>query len=101
MPSNAHETLYRRLEDVTADAREALSRDDFQKLPGIIEAQQSVMTALGEAGDCTDAGLIPLITRVRDDVNHVQQKIGEKSAEIREALGVMANKRKITKAYGA
>jgi hypothetical protein len=100
LPSDAHETLYRRLQNITAEVREALARDDFRKLPEIIEAQQAVMTDLGEVGDCADVGLIPLITRIRDDVNHVRQELGEKSAEIRSKMGVMANKRKISKAYG-
>jgi hypothetical protein len=95
-----HETLYRRLHGITSDAREALVHDHFEKLPGIIEAQQTVMAELGEAGDCKDTGLIPMITRIMEDVDNVQREIGEKTAEIRAALKVVGNKKKITKAYG-
>ncbi len=96
-----HETLYRRLHGITSDAREALAHDHFEKLPEIIKAQQTVMAKLGQAGDCKDTGLIPLITDIMKDVCNVQQDIGEKTAEIRSALKVVGNKKKITKAYGA
>ena len=102
MPSNSpHETLYRQLHGITADAMEALAHNNFEKLPGIIEAQQTVMAQLGEAGDCEDAGLIPLINHIMNDVCNVQQEIGEKTAEIRAALKVAGNKQKIMRAYGA
>lgn len=101
MPSSSHEILYRRLQGITADARTALAENDFEKLPEIIELQQMAMADLDEAGDCRDAGLLSLVTHIRDDVRHAEQEIGGKSAEIRAVLNVMANKRKITKAYGA
>ena len=102
MPSNcSHETLYRQLHEVTAKAREALACDNFEELPGIIEAQQVVMAQLGEAGKCEETGLIPLITQIMKDVCDVQQEIGEKTAEIRSALKVVGNKKKISRAYGA
>jgi crotonobetainyl-CoA:carnitine CoA-transferase CaiB-like acyl-CoA transferase len=96
-----HETLYQRLHGITCDARAALAHDHFEKLPEIIKAQQTVMVELGEAGDCKNTGLIPLITNLMKEVCNVQREIGEKTAEIRAALKVVGNKRKITKAYGA
>ena len=99
--NSPHETLYRRLGGITSDAREALAHDDFDKLPGIIETQQTVMAELGEAGECEDTGLIPLITGIMKEVCSVQQEIGDKTAEIRAALKAAGNKKKLSKAYGA
>jgi crotonobetainyl-CoA:carnitine CoA-transferase CaiB-like acyl-CoA transferase len=93
--------LYRQLHGITVNVREALAHNHFEKLPEIIDAQQTVMAQIGEAGDCKDTGLIPMISRIRDEVWSVQQEIGEKTAEIRAALKVAGNKKKITRAYRA
>jgi hypothetical protein len=100
LPSNVKETLYRRLQRITDDAATVLSENDFERLPEIIEAQQAVMVALREEGDCMDTDLVPLITQIRNDVQAVEKKIIEKNAEIRTALRIVANKRKLSKAYG-
>jgi hypothetical protein len=101
LPISTHETLYRQLDGITADARKTLARNDFEKLAEIIEAQQTIMAQFGEAGDCKEIELIPLITRLRDAVCDIQQEIGDKKAEILAALKVVGNKQKITRAYGA
>jgi hypothetical protein len=98
--SKMHETGFRNLRETITAAREALEQDDFEKLPRIMEMHGKIMTHLGRSGDCRDAELLPMMTRLRDEVKVVEQEIKRKSAEIRGELNVSKNKRDIARAYG-
>ena len=99
MLSDPHETGYRRLEETLAAAREALAKNDYELIPGILKTQEEIMAGLAQAGECTDTALLPMILRLKDEMDAVAREIELKRDGLREEMSIAANKRKIA-VYG-
>lgn len=101
MPSEPHETLYRRLVDISARIETALGDDDAGALPNLAGEHRAVMDALGRAGQPQDPGLLETVTRAHERVTLAIEAIRRRQDELGRQLGMRARKKRAISAYGS
>lgn len=99
MRSETHETLYRRLEDITHRTRSALEQDDFQAGTALIPEHREVMADLNRLGLSRDTDLLRLVEELHKQVQGVVQEIAKGRNERGSQLRMFEKKKKVSAAY--
>jgi hypothetical protein len=99
LQSETHETLYRRLADITARINSALGENHARALIGLAEEHRDVMDSLKGAGLSQDAGLLDRVKEMRDQVYEVVAKIHKQRDEVGRQLVMFERKKRISAAY--
>ncbi|MBW2641744.1 MAG: hypothetical protein JRE10_16780 [Deltaproteobacteria bacterium] len=99
MQSETHETLYRRLADITDRTQFALDQDDFQVLMGLLQEHRDVMGKINRAGLSRDTNLMKLIEELNKQVQEVVQEIAKRRKELGRQLIMFEKKKKVSAAY--
>jgi len=101
VPSDIHETLFLRLNDITTQMMTALSGEiDDGAVASMMAVHQEIMNQLAGAGDCHDPSLLPLLQKIKSGVDTVVQELELKKEHYIEKIQVSKNKRKLATAYG-
>jgi len=99
LQSETHETLYRRLADITDRTQFALDQDDFQVLMGLLQEHRDVMGKINRAGLSRDTNLMKLIEELNKQVQEVVQEIAKRRKELGRQLIMFEKKKKVSAAY--
>ena len=99
MQSETHETLHRRLSEITDQTRFALGQDDFRELMRLLKEHREVMGKINRAGLSRDNNLLKLIEEVHKQVQEVVQKIAKRRKELGRELILFEKKKKVSAAY--
>ena len=99
MQSETHETLYRRLADITDRTQFALDQDDFQVLMGLLQEHRDVMGKINREGLSRDTNLMKLIEELNKQVQEVVQGIAKRRKELGRQLIMFEKKKKVSAAY--
>ena len=94
-----HESLFRRLRDITARVKAALRDEDTEALERLALEHKTVMDKLNQAGLSTNAGLIDMVKEVSDEVREVIAEIGNRRDEIGRELVLFGQRKKAAYAY--
>lgn len=100
MRSNRHEKPFQRLRDITDRIKTALSQNEFEALPQMLESHQSIMGRLPEMGDCEEPAMLNMLLEIKTEVGTLIQEIEARKVEVRKQIRVASNKRKLAGAYG-
>lgn len=101
MPSEPHEKLYRQLQEINATVNDLLEKQDYEALPAMLDAQQTIFQDLENAGPCRDKGLLGLLVETRNRVNDTMRTLKTRRDDLAGQLKTNRNKRKLVRAYGA
>ncbi len=99
MQSETHETLYRRLADITHRTRSALGQDDSRELMGLLREHRDVMGKINRAGLSQDIKLFKLVEEMHKQVQEAVEEIGKRRNELGRQLIMFEKKKKVTAAY--
>lgn len=100
MQSDTHEKLYRRLQDVNATVNDLLEKRDYEALPAMLNAQQTILQDLETAGPCRDRGQLALLVETRNMINDTMRALKTRRDDLAGQLKTNGNKRKLVRAYG-
>ncbi|QCQ21649.1 hypothetical protein [Desulfoglaeba alkanexedens] len=101
MLSQPHETLYRRLVEISAKIETALENDDAGALANLAGEHRAVMDALGRAGQPRDPGLLETVTSAHERVTSAIEAIRRRRDELGRQLGMRARKKRAISVYGS
>jgi len=94
-----HAILYRRLADIAARIKSALSEDDAQALMGLAGEHRDLMDKLKRMGLSPDTKLFKLVEETRKQVYEVIAEIGQKRDELVQQLVMFEKKKIVLAAY--
>ena len=99
MQSEPHESLFRRLRNITARVKAALCDGDTEVLERLALEHKTVMDRLNQAGLSTNADLLDLVKELSDEAREVFAEIGKQRDEIGRQLVTLGKRKKMAYAY--
>ena len=99
MQSEPHESLFRRLRDITARVKAALCDGDTEALEQLAPEHKTVMDELNQAGLSTNADLLDMVKDLSDEVRETIAEMGKQRDEIGEELVLFGKRKKVAYAY--
>ena len=100
MQSKPHESLFKRLHDITATVKTALRDQDTEALKRLALEHKTVMDKLlNQDGLSTNVDLIDMVREVGDEVHEVIAEIAKRRDEIAQQLLLFGKRKKVTYAY--
>ncbi len=99
MQSKPHESLFKRLHDITARVKTALRDQDTEALKRLALECQTVMNKLNQDGFSTNVDLIHMVREVNDEVHEVIAELGKRRDEIAQQLLLLGKRKKVAYAY--
>ena len=99
MQSKPHESLFKRLHDITAGVKAALRDQDTEALKCLALEHRTVMDKLNQEGLSTNLDLIDMVREVSDEVHEVIAEIGKRRDEIAQQRLLFGKREKVAYAY--
>jgi uncharacterized protein YcaQ len=99
LQSKPHESLFKRLHDITARVKPALRDEDTEALERLALEQKVVMDKLNQEGLCTNMDLIDMVRELSDEVDEVIVEIGRRRDEIAQQLLLAGKRKRMAYAY--
>lgn len=99
MQSKPHESLFKRLHDITARVKTALRDQDTEALKRLALEHKTVMDKLNQDGLSTNVDLVDMAREVGDEVHEVIAEIAKRRDEIAQQLLLFGKRKKVAYAY--
>ena len=99
MQSEPHESLFKRLREITARVKAVLADGNTEALERLALEHNMVMNKLNQAGLSTNADLLGLAKEVSDDVCDVIAEIGKRRDEVGRQLVGLGKRKRTAYAY--
>ncbi len=99
MQSKPHESLFKRLHDITARVKAALRDEDVEALERLALEHKTVMDKLNQGGLSTNGDLMGMVREVSDEVHEVIGEIGKRRDEVAQQLLLFRKRKKVACAY--
>jgi hypothetical protein len=99
LQSKSHESLVKRLHDITARVKTALRDQDTEALKRLALEHKTVMNKLNQDGLSTNVDLIDMVREVSDEVHEVIAEIGRRRDDIAQQLLLLGKRKKVAYAY--
>ena len=99
MQSKPHESLFKRLHNITARVKTALRDQDTEALKRLALECKTVMNRLNQDGLSTNVDLIHMVREVSDEVHEVIAEIGKRRDEIAQQILLFGKRKKVAYAY--
>ncbi len=99
MQSKTHETLYRRLTDISAGVEACLGDDDPDALMGFAQEHRDVMNELRQMGTAQDPIMLEMAETAYDQVTLAIAGIRRQRDKLGRQLGTFEKKRRASVAY--
>ena len=99
MQSKPHESLFKRVYDITARVKIALRHQDTEALKRLALEHKTVMNKLNQDGLSTNVDLIDMVREVSDEVHEVIAELGKRRDEIAQQLLLLGKRKKVAYAY--
>ncbi len=99
MQSKPHESLFKRLHDITARVKAALRDEDVEALERLALEHKTVMDKLNQGGLSTNGDLMGMVREVSDEVHEVIGEIGKRRDEVAQQLLLFRKRKKVAYAY--
>ena len=99
MQSSTHESLFRRLLDITSRIKTAICDGDAEALKLLAGEHNCVMDELNRAGFSKDPDLLDLVREAHDQVGEVIGKIRKRRDEIGRELRTFCERKRMSGAY--